>query len=78
VDQILDALVNVLSVVYAHLYFPCHSNGLKDVAGCLGCSWSEADASGLQSIAWRKRWEAGHAEEWKGRLTTYNMDDCAA
>ncbi len=29
-------MVNVLSVVYAHLYFPCHSNGLKDVAGCLG------------------------------------------
>ena len=78
VDRILDALVNVLSVVYAHLYFPCHSNGLKDVAGCLGCSWSVANASGLQSIAWRKRWEAGHAEEWKDRLTTYNMDDCAA
>jgi predicted RecB family nuclease len=78
VDRILEALANVLSVVYAHLYFPCHSNGLKDVAGCLGGSWSAADASGLQSIAWRKRWEAGHAEEWKGRLTTYNMDDCAA
>src|SRR5262249_14867816 len=34
VDRILDALVNVLPVFYAHLYFPCHSNGLKDVAGC--------------------------------------------
>ena len=50
VDRVLGALVNVLSVVYDHLYFPCHSNGLKDVAGCLGCSWSEPDASGLQSI----------------------------
>jgi predicted RecB family nuclease len=78
VDRILDALVNVLSVVYAHLYFPCHSNGLKHVAGCLGCSWSETDASGLQSIVWRKWWEAGQAEEWKGRLVTYNMDDCIA
>jgi hypothetical protein len=58
--------------------FPCHSNGLKDVAGCLGCSWSEADSSGLQSIAWRKRWEDGRAEAWKDRLTMYNMDDCAA
>src|SRR5262249_10287099 len=55
-----------------------YSNGLKDVAGCLGCSWSEADASGLQSIAWRKWWEAGHTEEWKSKLTMYNMEDCAA
>lgn len=29
VDRVLDSLVNVLSVVYDHLYFPCHSNGLK-------------------------------------------------
>jgi predicted RecB family nuclease len=78
VDRILDALVNLLSVIYAHLYFPCHSNGLKDVAGCLDCSWSEAEASGLQSIAWRKWWEASQSEGWKGRLTTYNMEDCAA
>jgi predicted RecB family nuclease len=36
VDRVLDSLVNVLSLVYAHVYFPCHSNGLKDVARCLG------------------------------------------
>ena len=67
----LNALVNVLSVVHAHAYFPCHSNGLKDVGGCLGCSWTDQSASGLQSIVWRKRSEAGHAEEWKkyGKLT---------
>ncbi len=68
VDQVLDRLVNVLSVIYAHLYFPSHSNGLKDVAGCLGCSWSEPDASGLQSLVWRARWEAGHDGEWKEKL----------
>ena len=53
VERVLDALVNVLSVIHGHFYFPCHSNGLKDVAGCLGYSWSELDASGLQSVAWR-------------------------
>src|SRR5262249_19951971 len=37
VDGVLHRLVNVLSVVYAHLYFPCYSNGLNEVAGCLGC-----------------------------------------
>jgi predicted RecB family nuclease len=78
VDRVLAGLVNVLSVVYAHAYFPCHSNGLKDVAGCLGGSWSDPDASGLQSIVWRKRWEAAHAVEWKQKLLTYNREDCAA
>src|SRR5262249_52133628 len=31
VDRVLEALVNTLSVVYSHFYFPCYSNGLKDV-----------------------------------------------
>ncbi|HEX4613023.1 MAG TPA: TM0106 family RecB-like putative nuclease, partial [Urbifossiella sp.] len=78
VDRALSALVNVLSVVYAHVYFPCHSNGLKDVAGCLGFAWTEPGASGLQSIVWRRRWDASHANEWKDRLVTYNREDCAA
>jgi len=78
VDRVLAALVNVLSVVYAHVYFPCHSNGLKDVAGCLGFSWTGLGASGLQSIVWRKRWDASHADEWKDRLVTYNREDCSA
>jgi predicted RecB family nuclease len=77
-DEILKRLVNVLSLVHAHLYFPCHSNGLKDVASCLGCSWSEPDASGLQSIVWRARWEATRDEEWKRKLLAYNLEDCLA
>jgi predicted RecB family nuclease len=78
VDRVLDVLVNVLSLVHAHLYFPCHSNGLKDVAACLGFSWSEPDASGLQSLVWRAGWEAAHTEEWKRKLLTYNIEDCLA
>lgn len=78
VDGVMTALVNVLSIVYDHAYFPCHSNGLKDVAGCLGCSWSDPQASGLQSMVWRKRWEASHGDEWKDRLVRYNQEDCSA
>jgi predicted RecB family nuclease len=78
VDRVLTALVNVLSLVYSHLYFPCYSNGLKDIASCLSCSWTEPEASGIQSIAWRKRWETGHANEWRQKLVTYNREDCAA
>jgi hypothetical protein len=78
VDRILNALVNVLSLVYSYIYFPTYSNGLKDISGYLGCSWTEPDASGIQSIVWRMRWEATRDEEWKQKLTTYNLEDCAA
>ena len=78
VDRVMDALVNVLSLVYAHVYFPCYSNGLKDVSGYLGFSWTAPEASGIQSIAWRKRWEAGHVDDWKQKLLTYNREDCDA
>jgi hypothetical protein len=33
VDRVLKSLVNVLSLVYAHFYFPTYSNGLKEVGG---------------------------------------------
>jgi hypothetical protein len=78
VDRVLKSLVNVLSLVYAHFYFPTYSNGLKEVGACLGCSWSVPDASGTQSIVWRTRWEATRDERWKQELTMYNLDDCAA
>jgi len=78
VDRILKALVNVLSVIYTHVYFPTYSNGLKEVGACLGCSWTEPDASGIQSLVWRRRWEVTHAEEWKQKLTVYNLEDCVA
>jgi hypothetical protein len=74
----LERLVNVLSLVDAHAYFPAYSNGLKDVAACLGCRWTEPDASGLQSVVWRRRWEASGDERLKQALITYNREDCAA
>src|SRR5262249_35597507 len=57
VEKLLSRWVNVLSVVHTHVYFPTYSNGLKDVAGHLGFRWTEADASGAQSVVWRRRWE---------------------
>jgi predicted RecB family nuclease len=78
VDQVLDRLVNVLSLIHAHLYFPCYSNGLKEVGGWLGCSWTDPDASGIQSLVWRANWEATQADQWKQKLLAYNQEDCAA
>ncbi len=77
-DRLLPRLVNVLTVIHSHVYFPTYSNGLKEIAGYLGFRWTESDASGLQSIVWRQRWEETGAGAWKDRLTTYNLEDCLA
>jgi len=77
-EKILGNVVNVLSVVHANLYFPTVSNGLKDVGTYLGCSWTEEQASGIQSLVWRRRWEQTEEETWKNKLLTYNLEDCAA
>jgi predicted RecB family nuclease len=77
-DAALAALTNVLAIIYPHFYFPTHSNGLKDVSGCLGCHWSEPDASGIQSIVWRAHWEKTHDEFWKTKLIQCNSEDCDA
>jgi predicted RecB family nuclease len=78
VDAVIAALTNVLTIIYPHFYFPTYSNGLKDVAGWLGCHWSESDASGIRSIAWRIRWEESDDERWKAKLIQYNSEDCDA
>jgi hypothetical protein len=70
--------VNVLSLIYARVYFPVHANDLKSVAGCLGFRWSAPEPSGLQAIAWRHGWEATGDEALKRRLLTYNQEDRSA
>jgi predicted RecB family nuclease len=77
-DKVLKSLVNVLSVIHAHFYFPCCSNGLKDVAGHLGHTWADKDASGIQSLVWRSRWQTTGDEGWKQKLVAYNQDDLGA
>lgn len=78
VEHLLTRLCNVLSIVYTHVYFPVHCNGLKDIAGHLGFRWTDPDASGIQSVVWRHRWEETGSAAMKGRLTTYNQEDCEA
>jgi predicted RecB family nuclease len=78
VAMIKDRSVNVLSLVFAQVYFPVYANDLKSVAGCLGFSWSTTDASGLRSIAWRHSWEDTRNESQKQLLLRYNGEDCSA
>jgi predicted RecB family nuclease len=78
VDHVLANSCNVVSVIHAGIYFPTYSNGLKDVSTYLGCTWSESNASGAQSVTWRRAWESGGGNIIKQKLITYNAEDCAA
>ena len=78
VDQLISSSTNLLSFTYAQIYFPTYSNRLKEIANYLGFAWSEPDASGLRSVAWRSEWEATRNPIIRQRLLTYNADDCEA
>ncbi len=78
VDAILARLVNVLALLYTHMYFPTYVNGLKAVGRCIGATWTASDASGQQSIVWRARWIETGDPVWKEMLMTYNAEDCSA
>ena len=76
----LDALVcsalNLLSIIYSHVYFPTYSNNLKDIGNYLSCRWSENRPSGLTAQVWRSKWEISRESSLKQKLLTYNAEDC--
>ena len=74
----IKSAINLLSVIFAQIYLPTYSNGLKDVGAWLGCKWSGANASGAQSIIWRMKWQASREPAAKQNLITYNSEDCQA
>ena len=70
--------LNLLSPIFATVYFPTYSNGLKENARFLGFQWSDPTADGHQSIVWRHLWEQSHDPKFRDKLITYNGEDCAA
>jgi predicted RecB family nuclease len=74
----VDHPTNLLSFIYAQIYFPTYSNGLKEIAGYLGFRWSGSLTSGLETIAWRHRWETSRSPTLKQTLVDYNRQDCEA
>ena len=74
--MVLERPTNVMSVVYPHIYFPTYSNGLKDIGRFLGYERTHESATGLQTIVWRKSWEANGDPDLKANLVQYNQDDC--
>ena len=77
-NWIQSNMVNAISLIYAKIYFPTYSNSLKDIGSYLGSKWSQGNASGLQSLVWRSRWQNTKEEELKQILLQYNLEDCLA
>ena len=77
IDAILEQTTNVLSVIHPHVYFPTYSNTLKEIGRFLGFQRIHEDATGLQSVLWRKSWEENRVPDIKARLLQYNQDDCS-
>src|SRR6266849_3053780 len=74
----MDHATNLLSFIYAQIYFPTYSNGLKEIAGYFRFRWSGSLMSGLETIVWRHRWEASRDPALKQTLLDYNRQDCEA
>jgi predicted RecB family nuclease len=74
----IEHAMNLLSFVFAHVYFPTFSNGLKEIAEYLGFRWSGSPASGLEAIVCRHRWETSRNPREKQALLDYNREDCEA
>jgi len=74
----IDQSTNLLSTIYARIYFPTYSNGLKDIARYLGFKWSGPLTAGLDTIAWRHQWEVSNNLTLKRALLDYNKQDCKA
>jgi predicted RecB family nuclease len=74
----VDHATNLLSFIYARIYFPTYSNGLKEITGHLGFRWSGSLTSGLETIVWRHRWGASRDPALKQTLLDYNQQDCEA
>ena len=72
IDQMLANSVDVQAVIRSNIYFPTYSNSLKDLGRHLGHAWTDPEASGLQSLVWRQRWEESHDDKCKDRLIVYN------
>ena len=77
-DNLQAQAINLLSVLYAQIYFPTFTNNLKEIARFLGFQWTDTDASGIASLMWRSQWENSKNSSLKEKLVTYNAEDCEA
>jgi predicted RecB family nuclease len=77
-DFLKTNVINTVTLLFGRVFFPTYSDSLKEIANFLGFKWSNEGVSGLQSIVWRREWEASSQEEIKDKILKYNQDDCEA
>ena len=68
IAELVANLINVVSVIYGHVYFPTYSNGLKQIASYRDFRWTYPGASGLHAKMWRSQWELSREPLLKDRL----------
>ena len=77
-ECVSESMVNVLSIfIYVSIFrrIPMDS---RTSGAFLGYQWEQQDASGQQSIQWRKTWENNRNVDMRRRLIQYNQQDCEA
>ncbi len=74
----IRSALNLLSFIFGRIYFPTHSNGLKEIGSIVGVNWTSTVTSGLQTIPLRHQWENIGDLSVRSGLLAYNQDDCAA
>ncbi len=74
----LETTINLVCFLFAQVYFPCLSNGLKEIAEYLGFRWPDPTLTGLGTVVRRQQWEATGMEPAKQALLIYNSQDCHA
>lgn len=77
-EVLFSRLYDVHAAIRTNVFFPVHSNGLKDIASFLGFRWQGPIRSGLDSIVWRYKWEETGDATAKEALVRYNHEDCMA
>ncbi|MBI4661562.1 MAG: TM0106 family RecB-like putative nuclease [Verrucomicrobia bacterium] len=75
--RVIRSTVNLLSFIFARIYFPTYSNRLKDTAGWFGFKWSESESSGTWAVCLRYQWEQYRSPAFRERIMNYNTEDCA-
>jgi predicted RecB family nuclease len=78
IEPVQKRLVNLNSYIFGKIYFPVKSNKLKEIGNFIGANWTSQNASGLQSLVWRYRWNDTKDKIYKDLLIKYNEEDCQA
>jgi len=76
--EAIASSLNLLSLIFARVYFPSYSNGLKENARFLGFEWSDTTADGLHAIVCVIYGKNRPIRNYEKKLITYNKEDCAA